>query len=99
MIDFLLVPTTPTTYTIAEVEADPINLNSRLGIYTNFVNLLGLCGVAIPNGFLNNGLPQGITLLASEFREGYLSAIGKTYHQTLDRALGGTKTTLRDIAV
>src|SRR5262245_37239328 len=47
-IDVLMVPTIPAAYTIDEVEADPIGLNSRLGTYTNFVNLLDLAGVAAP---------------------------------------------------
>jgi allophanate hydrolase len=47
-IDVLLVPTMPTVYTVEQVLADPIQLNSRLGTYTNFVNLLDLCGLAVP---------------------------------------------------
>ena len=46
--EFLFLPTTGTTYTIAEVEADPIQLNANLGVYTNFVNLLDLCAIAVP---------------------------------------------------
>ena len=56
--DFLFVPTTGTTYTIAEVEADPIRLNASLGVYTNFVNLLDLCAIAVPDGF-RFGPPTG----------------------------------------
>ena len=89
-IDFLLVPTTPTIYTIAEIEADPIRLNSLLGTYTNFVNLMGLCGVAVPNGFREDGLPQGITLLGQPFREAYLSAVAAAYHRAIDLPLGAT---------
>ena len=40
----------PRLYTVAEVEADPVTLNSRLGTYTNFVNLLDLCAFAVPAG-------------------------------------------------
>jgi allophanate hydrolase len=63
-VDVLLLPTTGTTYRIAEVEADPIRLNSNLGYYTNFVNLLNLAALAIPAGFRPNGLPFGVTLMA-----------------------------------
>jgi allophanate hydrolase len=63
-IDVLLTPTAGTIYRIAEVEADPIRLNSNLGYYTNFVNLLDLAAVAVPAGFRNDGLPFGITLVA-----------------------------------
>jgi len=63
-IDVLLTPTAGTIYTVAEIEADPIKLNSNLGYYTNYVNLLDLCAVAVPAGFLPNGLPWGVTLVA-----------------------------------
>ncbi len=67
-IDCLLVPTAGAAYTIAEVGADPIQLNSNLGHYTNFVNLLDLSGIAVPTGFMAEGkaagMPWGVTLLA-----------------------------------
>ena len=77
--DFMLVPTTPTAYTIDEVNADPVALNANLGTYTNFVNLLDLCAVAIPNGFYANGLPVGMTLLAPAFRDGFLCAVAEEF--------------------
>lgn len=66
-IDALLTPTAGTAYTAAEVEADPIRLNSNLGVYTNHMNLLDQCGIAIPAGFLPSGLPWGVTLAAPAF--------------------------------
>ena len=78
-VDFLVVPTTPTAYTIDEVNADPVALNANLGMYTNFVNLLDLCAIAIPNGFYANGLPIGVTLLAPAFREGFLCAVAEEF--------------------
>ncbi len=63
-IDVMLLPTTGTIYKISEVEADPVKLNSNLGYYTNFVNLLNLAAFAIPAGFRPNGLPFGVTLIA-----------------------------------
>ncbi len=62
-IDVLLTPTAGTVYEIARVEADPIRLNTNLGYYTNFMNLLDLAGVAVPAGFRSDGLPFGITLV------------------------------------
>lgn len=62
-IDVLLLPTTGTIYKISEVEAEPVKLNSNLGYYTNFVNLLDLAALAIPGGFRPNGLPVGVTLI------------------------------------
>lgn len=78
-IDFMIVPTTPTSYAIEEVRADPVTLNANLGMYTNFVNLLDLCAVAVPNGFYANGLPIGVTLLAPAFREGFLCTAAEEF--------------------
>ena len=89
-IDVLAVPTAPTTYRKAEIEAEPIALNSRLGIYTNFVNLMGLCGCAVPNGFRSDGLPQGVTFLAPSFQEPRVAAFGAAYHGALGGTLGAT---------
>jgi allophanate hydrolase len=62
-IDVMLLPTTGTTYKISEVQADPFQLNTNLGYYTNFVNLLDLAAFAIPAGFRPNGLPFGVSLI------------------------------------
>jgi allophanate hydrolase len=62
-MDVMLLPTTGTTYTIEQVQAEPVALNTKLGYYTNFVNLLDLAAVAIPAGFRPNGLPFGVTLI------------------------------------
>ena len=66
---FMLTPTTGTIYTIEEVNADPIQLNTNLGYYTNFMNLLDLCAIAVPAGFRENGLPFGVTIIADTFEE------------------------------
>ena len=82
--DFLALPTTGTTYTVAQVEADPIALNSNLGYYTNFMNLLDLCGLALPAGFRRGGmtgLPFGITLAAPAFADAALDGIGLRWEQ------------------
>jgi len=78
-MDYLLLPTTPTTYTIAELEQEPIELNTRLGRYTNFVNLLDLTGVALPAGFRRDGLPLGVTLLGQAFSDRELLHWGKRF--------------------
>jgi allophanate hydrolase len=75
-MDILAVPTTGTIYSIAEVQASPLQLNSNLGLYTNFVNLLDLTAISIPNGFQSNGLPTGLTLIASAWQESLLCQIG-----------------------
>ena len=63
IVDLLLLPTTGTIYTQEEVAADPVRLNTNLGYYTNFVNLLDLAAVAAPAGFRPNGLPFGVSLI------------------------------------
>src|SRR4029077_19105925 len=75
-IDALVVPTMPTVYTVDAVLADPIQLNSRLGTYTNFVNLLDLSALAVPASMHANGTPFGITLLALAGEDAKLASIG-----------------------
>jgi len=78
-IDALLTPTAGTIYKVAEVAADPIKLNSNLGYYTNHMNLLDLCGLALPAGFLPNGLPWGVTLSAPAFCDDRLLRFGAKF--------------------
>lgn len=89
-IDVLLTPTVPRAYSIAEVEAEPLQVNARLGYYTNFVNLLDLCGVAVPAGFEPNGFPSGVTLLAPAFHDGVVTALGARLQQALGGSMGGS---------
>ena len=72
--DLLAVPTVPRFFTVAEVAAEPIGANSRLGTYTNFVNLLDLCGLAVPTPPRPDGLPGGVTLIAAAGRRRLLAA-------------------------
>jgi allophanate hydrolase len=69
LVDVILTPTAGTIYTIAEVEIDPVQTNTNLGYYTNFMNLLDLSALAIPAGFQTNGLPFGVTLCAPAFAD------------------------------
>jgi allophanate hydrolase len=62
--DALLLPTTPTLFTPADIADQPIVRNALLGTYTNFVNLLDLCAVAVPGGMREDGLPFGVSLIA-----------------------------------
>jgi allophanate hydrolase len=73
--DAMLVPTAPRLYTVAEVEADPVRLNSRLGTYTNFVNLLDLAAIAVPSGVRGDGLPSSVTLIAPAGADGLIAGI------------------------
>jgi len=67
--EFMLTPTTGTIYKIDDVNADPIQLNTNLGYYTNFMNLLDLSAIAVPAGFRKNGLPFGVTIVADNFED------------------------------
>ena len=87
-IDALALPTAPTAYTVAQVLADPIQLNSRLGTYTNFVNLLDLCGLAVPAAITGDGIPFGITLLAPGGNDAKLASIGRAFHADTKLPLG-----------
>jgi allophanate hydrolase len=89
-LDFVLTPTTGTIYRIDAVEADPIRLNSRLGLYTNFMNLLDYAAVAVPAGFGANGLPYGVTLFGPAFSDDALAVYGDRLHRALDLPLGAT---------
>jgi allophanate hydrolase len=90
-MDVLLVPTTGTIYRIEEVLANPIHLNSNLGLYTNFTNLLDLAAIAVPAGFRGNGLPFGVTLIGRAFQDGALAALAGRMHGALSNAdIGAT---------
>jgi allophanate hydrolase len=89
-IDTLVLPTMPTAYTVEQVLADPIGLNSRLGTYTNFVNLLDLCGLAVPASMHADGTPFGITLLAQSGQDAALASLGRVFHADTGLPLGAT---------
>ncbi|MEV0543835.1 allophanate hydrolase [Nocardia salmonicida] len=67
--DGLLLPTTTEHPSIAEVEADPLAINRRLGTYTNFCNLLDLAAVAVPGKPTADGLPFGVTVVVPAFAD------------------------------
>ena len=90
-VDALALPTAPTSYTVAQVLADPIQLNSRLGTYTNFVNLLDLCALALPAAITDDGIPFGISLLAPGGNDAKLASIGRAFHADTKLPLGALK--------
>jgi allophanate hydrolase len=89
-MDFLLVPTAPNHYTLEEVLQDPIQLNARLGLYTNFVNLFDLSALAVPALMRANGLPFGITMIGKAFQDQTLSKIGYEFQKRNGLLLGAT---------
>jgi allophanate hydrolase len=78
-IDMLCLPTTGTTYRLAEMRGSPIALNSALGAYTNFVNLLDMAAIAVPAGTRDNGTGFGITFIAPAGTDRALLAVGQSY--------------------
>jgi allophanate hydrolase len=82
-LDFIVTPTAGRCYTIDEVEADPVTLNSNLGYYTNFMNLLDFSALAVPAGFEQNGLPFGVTLFAPAYTDRTLMTVGDRLHRAL----------------
>ncbi len=78
--DALLLPTAPSHYTIEELLENPLELNSRLGTYTNFVNLLDLSALAVPAGFRKAGLPFGVSFVGPAFHDGRLAELGRYFH-------------------
>ena len=90
-IDVLLTPTAGRSYKISELLADPIRLNSNLGYYTNFMNLLDLSALAVPAGFAASGLPFGITLAAPAWCDEALLALGDALHRAQKPHLGATR--------
>ncbi len=95
-VDVLLLPTTPTIYRVDELAAEPILLNSRLGTYTNFVNLLDLCALALPGGFRPDGMPLGITLMAPAWHDRMLAGLGQAWQRATGLPLGASGATLPD---
>lgn len=89
-VDMLVTPTAGTIYTIEEVNADPIQLNSNLGYYTNYMNLLDYASLAIPAGFMQNGLPFGITLISQAFTDRKLLSYARIWQQNSGQEMGKT---------
>ena len=88
--DALLLPTAPFCPGLAELAADPIGPNSRLGAYTNFVNLCDLAAIAVPAGLTPDGLPAGVTVIGPAWSEGRLAAIADRLHRAAAGTVGAT---------
>lgn len=78
-IDLIVVPTTGTTYRVSELRAAPVVLNSNLGAYTNFVNLLDMAAVSVPAGARENATGFGITLIGPSGTDRALLSTGDAY--------------------
>ncbi|WP_173910222.1 allophanate hydrolase [Acinetobacter sp. Marseille-Q1618] len=86
--DALMVPTAPTIYKIAELEADPIVKNSHMGAYTNFVNFADLSAIALPNVIRADGLPSGVTFIAQAWMDQALANFAQVWQNHVKLNLG-----------
>ncbi|MEE3661669.1 allophanate hydrolase [Brenneria sp. g21c3] len=86
--DALVVPTTPTIHTLAEIAQEPIRYNSQFGVYTNFTNLADLAALALPGPFRADDLPAGITLIAPAWHDRALAAFGQQWQAGQTLGLG-----------
>jgi allophanate hydrolase len=87
-VDILMLPTSPTTHTVADMLADPVAKNSQFGRYTNFVNLMGLAAIAVPGGFGSSGLPAGVTLIGPGFSDDALAPFAAAMHAAAACGMG-----------
>lgn len=86
-VDLIVTPTAGTCYTIEQVQADPIKLNSNLGYYTNYMNLLDYCSLAVPTA-ITSTVPFGITLVGQSFNDAMLLQLGAQIHQLTGLPMG-----------
>ena len=89
-LDMLCVPSVPKFFTRREVDADPIGTNAQLGTYTNFVNLLDMCAIAVPTAAREDGRPGSVTLIGPAGTDGVLATAAAAIQQTTAPALGAT---------
>ncbi|MCM2293637.1 allophanate hydrolase [Allorhizobium sp. BGMRC 0089] len=91
-VDVLMLPTSPTTYTVEDMLADPIARNGHFGRYTNFANLMGCAAIAIPAGFdEDDHLPAGVMLIGPEFSDDALAPFADALHRAADCGMGKDK--------
>lgn len=89
-VDMLLVPTAPRHPSFADLKADPVGANALLGTYTNFVNLLGWCALALPASVTQAGLPFGVTAIGPGGHDAALARFGQRWQAQCAQPLGAT---------
>lgn len=88
-LDCILTPAYPRPVSLAELHAEPVQRNADLGYYTNFMNLLDYAAVAVPAGFMANGLPWGVTLFGRVFTDQYLLSLAAALQHDSGLPLAG----------
>jgi len=89
-VDALMVPTAPYPPTLEALKADPIGPNMHMGTYTNFVNLLDMCAIAVPGPLRKDKRPAGVTFIAARGRDAVAAGLGRAFHHAVGGTLGAT---------
>jgi len=89
-VDALMVPTAPRHPRFDEVATDPVGVNSELGTYTNFVNLLGWCALSVPATTTAQGLPFGVTFIAPANHDAALASWGACWQAYCALSMGSS---------
>jgi len=89
-VDLVITPTAGLHPSIAAVEAEPLRINTDLGYYTNFMNLLDYAAVAVPAALRSDGLPFGVTLFAPAFQDLPLLELANRWQQDSGLPLGAS---------
>lgn len=89
-VDAILTPTIGRAYTIEEMLNEPIKLNTQLGLYTNFMNLLDYSALSLPSGFSSHNMPFGITFFARANQDIPLLRLGARWQNATKLSPGAT---------
>ncbi|CAK9055583.1 Allophanate hydrolase [Durusdinium trenchii] len=98
--EVLVTPTVGATYTIEDVLADPVALNTQLGRYTNHMNLLDLCGIAVPTVLSSDApcLPFGVTISAAAGHDAFICDIAQRLHAASKLTVGALQSSVQDVS-
>lgn len=89
-VDLLCVPSIPTFYTVEDLDNDPLTPNNNFGTYTNFVNLMDMCGIAVPTPQRADGRPGSVTFLAKKGEDALVASVASLMEAKGERKLGAT---------
>ena len=83
-----IFPTLAPLYTISQLLEKPVELNSNIGHYSYFANILDMSALSVPTGFYANGMPFGVTLMGLPFRDSFLAQFAVSVLGIDDLSLG-----------
>ena len=85
-VDAIIAPMTPTPpWKLGEKTDDPIGMYLA-DIYTVAASLAGICGISVPIGSTQGGVPIGVQLLAGHFQEGKLLRVARAVEAAQPKA-------------